>query len=320
MSETHDQLQLRIARKDRIARDIFAFELRDPAGGELPPFTGGAHVALRLPNGLARKYALCNAPAERDRYLIAVQREPAGRGGSVALADDLGEGDQLCATPPVNNFVLAPRATDFIFIAGGIGIAPFMAMIHELQAEPGRRFRLYYVSRSAACAAFLRELAAPELKGKVVVHHDDGDPARAFDFWPVVEERKNRAHLYCCGPRALMEAVRDLTGHWSSTAVHFEAFSEPEKVKPDDRPFTVALARSGASVDVPVGTTILEAMRAKGHDVPSSCESGTCGTCRTRLIEGEADHRDLVLAEHERAGSIMLCVSRARSSRLVIDR
>ena len=315
---TPNHLMLEVARKEEIARDIVAFELRDPAGAELPPFTGGAHIALRLPGG-TRKYSLCNDPAERDRYLIAVQREAAGRGGSAALVDDTRVGDRLAVAPPINNFALAPRATDFIFIAGGIGITPFRAMIHELQAD-GRRFRLYYCSRSPKCTAFRDELAAPELKGRVVIHHDDGDPARAFDFWPVVEERKNRAHLYCCGPRSLMEAVRDLTGHWSAAAVHFEAFTEPEKARLDDRPFRVALARSGAEFDVPVGMTILEAMRAHGHDAPSSCESGTCGTCRTRLLDGEADHRDLVLAEHERADSIMLCVSRARSPRLVVDR
>ncbi len=315
---TPNELMLEVARKDEIARDIVAFALRDPAGAELPPFAGGAHIALRLPSG-TRKYSLCNDPAERDRYLIAVQREAAGRGGSAALVDDIRVGDRLTVAPPVNNFALAPRATDFIFIAGGIGITPFRAMIHELQAD-GRRFRLYYCSRSPECTAFRDELTASELKGRVVIHHDDGDPARAFDFWPVVEERKNRAHLYCCGPRSLMEAVRDLTGHWSAAAVHFEAFTEPEKVRPDDRPFRVALARSGAEFEVPVGMTILEAMRAHGHDAPSSCESGTCGTCRTRLVEGEADHRDLVLAEHERATNIMLCVSRARSPRLVVDR
>ena len=117
-----------------------------------------------------------------------------------------------------------------------------------------------------------------------------------------------------------MQAVRDMTGHWSPAAVHFEAFTDAAESKPDDRPFTVRLARSGDTVQVPVGITILEALRAQGLDVPSSCESGTCGTCRTRLLAGEADHRDLVLAEHERADNIMVCVSRARSAELVIDR
>jgi phthalate 4,5-dioxygenase reductase subunit len=127
-------------------------------------------------------------------------------------------------------------------------------------------------------------------------------------------------HIYCCGPRPLMEMVRDMTGHWSSAAVHFEDFgaSKPAK-KPDDRAFVATLARSGRSVEVPAGVSILDALRANGVDVASSCESGTCGTCKTRLVSGEADHRDLVLAEHEKASHIMICVSRAAGGDLVLD-
>lgn len=313
-------MSLRIVAKAEIARDISLFELRDADGADLPPFTAGAHVTLRTPNGFVRKYSLCNDPAERGRYSIAVKRETPSRGGSVDLIDRAKIGDTLAVAAPVNDFPLPPRATDLLFIAGGIGITPIMAMIRQLRAEPDKRFRLYYCARSPDATAFLPELGAAEFKGKVTIHHDGGDPARALDLWPIVEQRRNREHLYCCGPRALMEAVRDLTGHWSSAAVHFEAFSEPDQAKADDRPFAVKLARSGGEFEVPVGTSILEAMRSHGHDAPSSCESGTCGTCRTKLLEGEADHRDLVLAEHERHDQIMLCVSRARSPKLTIDR
>ena len=313
-------LSLRVTRKEEIAQDIWLFELRDPQGTALPEFTAGAHVALALPNGLVRKYSLCNDPAERDRYLVAVKRESPSRGGSVTLVDSVRVGDLLPVAPPVNDFPLPARATDFLFIAGGIGITPIMAMIHQLKAEEGKRFRLFYLTRAPELTAFREALAEPLSAGKVVIHHDHGDPERFLDLWPVLEERRNREHLYCCGPRPLMQSVRDMTGHWTPTSVHFEAFAEPEKVKPDDRPFTVRLAHSGAEIEVPVGTTILEAMRAHGHDAPSSCKSGTCATCRTKLIEGEADHRDLVLAEHERASQIMICVSRARSQRIVIDR
>jgi phthalate 4,5-dioxygenase reductase component len=313
-------LSLRVTRKEEIARDIWLFELRDAAGAELPPFTAGAHIALGLPNALMRKYSLCNDPTERDRYMIAVKRESDGRGGSLALVDRLEPGHTIPVMPPINDFPLPARATDFLFIAGGIGITPIMAMIHQLRAQDGKRFRLYYCTRAPDMTAFRNELAAPVPGGKVVIHHDHGDPDKFLDLWPILEERRNREHLYCCGPRALMQAVRDMTGHWTPTSVHFEAFSEPERIKPDDRPFMLRLKRSGAEIEVPVGTTILEAMRARGYDAPSSCESGTCGTCRTTLVEGEADHRDLVLAEHERGSQIMLCVSRARSERLVIDR
>jgi phthalate 4,5-dioxygenase reductase subunit len=313
-------MPLRLNRRAEIADGIHEFEFRSLSGDELPPFTAGAHIQVRVPNGLIRKYSLCNDPAERDRYVIAVKRDAAGRGGSVNLVDAAHEGEAYLASAPVNDFVLAPNAQHFVFIAGGIGITPILSMIRHIRTVGGKQFRLYYCTRSPEATAYLDELRAPELKNSVTIHHDQGDPARALDLWPAVEERRNRAHLYCCGPSALMHAVRDMTGHWSSAAVHFEAFSEPEKTKPDDTPFSVTLAKSGAVIEVPVGTTILEAMRAQGHDVPSSCESGTCGTCRTTLLAGEADHRDLVLTEQERPRQIMICVSRARTPAITIDR
>jgi phthalate 4,5-dioxygenase reductase subunit len=321
MTGTPDpSLPLRLTQREMIAADIHRFEFRRADGSELPPFTAGAHIAVQVPNGAVRKYSLCNDPAERDRYVIAVKREAPGTGGSASLIDAAKPGDELLVTPPVNDFELPRNAQNFILIAGGIGITPLMAMIREIASEDGKTFKLYYCTRSQETTAFRDELSGPEFKGKVVIHHDGGDPERMFDLWPVLEERKNRAHVYCCGPRALMESVRDMSGHWPQTAVHFESFVEGKVAKPDDKPFTVKLARSGEVIDVPVGVTILDALRASGHDAPSSCESGTCGTCRTTLLEGEADHRDLVLGEHERGNAIMICVSRAKSPQLVIDR
>jgi phthalate 4,5-dioxygenase reductase component len=228
-------------------------------------------------------------------------------------------GDELTVVAPVNDFGLPPRAQDFLFIAGGIGVTPMMAMIRQVIAE-GKRFRLFYCTRSPETTAFLEELSAPQFKDMVMIHYDQGDPSRSLDLRPILAERKNREHLYCCGPRPLMEAVRAMTDHWSPTAVHFEAFSEAETHKPDDKPFKVRLARSGTVLDVSTSTTILEVLREHGLEVPSSCETGTCGTCRTKLLAGEADHRDLVLAEHERKDTIMICVSRARGDEITIGR
>jgi phthalate 4,5-dioxygenase reductase component len=310
---------LRVTRSDRIAEGIYLLEFCDPSGKPLPEFSAGAHIAIRVPNGLLRKYSLCNDPAERDRYQIAVKREADGRGGSSNLIDSVKAGTELMVALPVNDFRLPPRAQDFLFIAGGIGITPIMAMIRQAQAE-SKRFRLFYCTRSPETTAFIDELSAPEFAGLVTIHHDQGDPNCSLDLKPILAERRNREHLYCCGPRPLMEAVRNMTDHWSSTAVHFEAFSEAETHKPDDKPFRLRLARTGKVLDVPVTRTVLEVLREDGLDVPSSCETGTCGTCRTKLLAGEADHRDLVLAEHERADHIMICVSRARSDEITIDR
>jgi phthalate 4,5-dioxygenase reductase component len=312
-------MPLRVTRNDQIADGIHLLEFRDPAGKPLPQFTAGAHIAVRVPNGLVRKYSLCTDPAERDLYQIAVKREVDGRGGSCNLIDNVKAGDELTVTAPVNDFGLPPRAQDFLFIAGGIGVTPIMAMIRQVVAE-GKRFRLFYCSRSPETTAFRDELSAPQFKNLVTIHYDQGDATRSLDLRPILAERKNREHLYCCGPRPLMEAVRAMTDHWSSTAVHFEAFSEAETHKAGDKPFKARLARSGAVLDVPTSKTILEALREHGLEVPSSCETGTCGTCRTKLLAGEADHRDLVLAEHERKDTIMICVSRARSDEITIDR
>jgi phthalate 4,5-dioxygenase reductase subunit len=312
-------MTLAVARAEQAAADIFVFELRSPEGGELPPFTAGSHLIVRSPNGSVRKYSLCNDPAERGRYVIAVKRDPSGRGGSVDLVDNTRAGDRLEVSPPHNAFDLAPRAPSFIFIAGGIGITPILSMARQLNAD-ARPYKLYYCTRSAEATAFRDELAGDVFKGKVVIHHDGGDPEKSLDLWPILE-KPTTAHVYCCGPRPLLEEVRDMTGHWSSAAIHFESFIDAGAArKPDDRTFTAVLAKSGTRIEVPPGVSILDAMRAAGYDAPSSCESGTCGTCRTRLVSGEADHRDLVLMDEEKAQQIMICVSRALSPEIVIDR
>ena len=318
-NEQPPMMPLRVTRNDKIADGINLIEFRDLDGKPLPQFSAGAHITIRVPNGLLRKYSLCNDPAERDHYQVAVKREANGRGGSANLIDKTKVGDQLMVAPPVNDFGLPQRAQDFLFIAGGIGITPIMAMIQEVKAQ-GKRFRLFYCTRSAETTAFVNELSKPEYEGLVTIHHDQGDPSCSLDLKPILAERKNREHLYCCGPRPLMEAVRHMTDHWSSTAVHFEAFSEAETHKASDKPFKVRLAKSGKVLEVPVTKTILEVLRENGLEVPSSCETGTCGTCRTKLLAGEADHRDLVLADHERKDQIMICVSRARTDEITIDR
>lgn len=317
-AELPQPMRLRIDAKRQLAIDIAGLEFTAPDGGHLPPFTAGAHIAVRTPNGLTRKYSLCNDPAERHRYVIAVKREPNGRGGSASIIDHTAVGDAIAVSGPHNDFELVKSPAGHVFIAGGIGITPIMSMIRHLKGT-GARFRLYYCTRNLDRTAFREELGAPDLHGHVVIHHDDGDVGKGLDLWPVLE-RPSGAHIYCCGPRPMMDAVRDMTGHWPSASVHFEAFSEATNAAPDDRPFRVRLARSGCTVEVPVGTTILEALRGAGHEVASSCESGTCGTCKTRLLDGEPDHRDLVLAEYERGDHIMVCVSRACSAELVIDR
>lgn len=313
------ELVLTVRAKQKIADGVFLFELRAGDGAELPPFTPGSHITVTTPSLQKRRYSLCNDASERDRYLIAVKREDFGRGGSLSFTRDVNEGDRVTIEPPANEFEMAKsEPKSFIFIAGGIGITPIRAMILHCLRHEKKNFSLYYFARTPEVMAFREEFSAPEFAGKVILHHDNGDPDQAYDLWPVLEQQCG-AHLYCCGPRALMDAVRDMTGHWPDSAVHFEDFVGASAPRPDDKPFEVKLARGGKSYEVSAGVSILDTLRRQGHMLASSCESGTCGTCRTRFIEGDPDHRDLVLSEREKRNEIMICVSRSKSPTLTLD-
>ncbi len=309
---------LRVVGKTAVAQDIWCFELRQTEGLALPAFTAGAHLTVALPNGLRRNYSLCSDPADHAMYQIAVKRDALGRGGSISMVDVVQAGDLLSVSAPRNNFELHPRASKFLFIAGGIGITPILSMMRHLKTQGQAQFKLIYCTRDAVNTAFLAELSGPEFAGQVQIHHDHGDLAQALDLWPVFESPGD-AQVYCCGPRGLMEAVADMSGHWPFGSIHFESFGVDASAYAANTAFTVRLAKSGITVPVTAAQSILQALRAGGHRVPSSCESGTCGSCRTGLLSGDVEHRDMVLSEDEKADQIMVCVSRARSGELVLD-
>ena len=314
-----DELSLVVSSKDEIAEGIFSFELRSPAGAELPSFTPGSHITVTVPSGQKRRYSLCNSPSERDRYVIAVKKEKSGRGGSLSLTTEVKVGNLISIAPPANDFEMsAAEPKTLLFIAGGIGITPIRSMLLHCMQQGKLSFRLFYFSRTPELTAFRNEFAGLEFQGKVVIHHDNGDPEQAHDLWPILENQKG-AHLYCCGPRALMDAVRDMTGHWPDSAVHFEDFVGGTTARADDVAFEVKLAKSRECYAVESGVSILDTLRRNGHTLPSTCESGTCGTCRTRFTEGTPDHRDLVLSEEEKMSEIMICVSRAKGLSLTLD-
>jgi phthalate 4,5-dioxygenase reductase subunit len=313
-----DHFKVRVARKEALAGGIGLFEFRHPEGADLPAFTAGAHLTVEVPSGSRRNYSLCSNPAERSFYQIAVKRDTGGRGGSISMIDDVHEGDLLSISAPRNNFELHPRANSFLFVAGGIGITPVLSMMRHLKAQGKEEFKLIYCTRDAGSTAFLSELTGPEFGKHVQLHHDQGDMENALDFWPFFESPSNM-HVYCCGPRGLMEAVADMSGHWPSGSIHFESFGVDASAYPSNTAFTVRLQKTGKSVAVGADESILEALRGAGLHVPSSCESGTCGSCRTTLLAGEAEHRDMVLGDEEKSSNIMICVSRAKSPELVLD-
>jgi phthalate 4,5-dioxygenase reductase subunit len=311
---------LRVSAKRQIAQDIFLFELRDPEGGQLEAFTAGAHLPVQVPSGAMRHYSLCGDPQQIDLYQLAVKRDAAGRGGSISLVDQVKEGDLLMTGEPENSFALDPKAKNFILVGGGIGITPMMAMVRELRAEELRAFKLYYLTRDPEATAFLEELKALDLSSQVVIHHDFGEVTRSFDLWKIFEKVSSGTHVYCCGPKGLMESVKDMTGHWPSGAIHFESFGANTQPHDEDQAFEVELHSSGKRIQVGKRQSILEALRANDVHVPSSCESGTCGSCKVRLLKGHPQHRDLVLMPEEQSNQLMVCVSRSEiGGCLVLD-
>jgi phthalate 4,5-dioxygenase reductase subunit len=309
-------MDLLIHGKREIAEGIWEFELTAADGSDLPPFTAGGHLSLETPSKAMRHYSLSNDPAERHRYIIAVKREADSRGGSRSMVEDTQIGDTIKVDQPGNDFPLvdAPR---YLLIAGGIGITPILSMARHLSAQD-KPFEVIYCTRAAEQAAYLDVLQSDAIKGAVIVHHDQGNLEHVYDFWDHFE-RPSDAHIYCCGPKPLMEEVRGMTGHWPEPAVHFEDFKPVDVVRADDVAFDIHLSKSGKTLTVPADRTILETIRDAGISTVSSCESGTCGTCKTRYSAGNVDHRDMVLMPEEKSSCIMICVSRAEDGDLTLD-
>ncbi|MGQ3056512.1 MAG: PDR/VanB family oxidoreductase [Nevskia sp.] len=303
------------------ARDALLIELRDPAGDPLPPFTAGAHVELEIEPRLRRSYSLCNDPLERDRYCLGVGLARDSRGGSRRIHDSYRVGQLVRVSQPRNHFPLSAADGERLFIAGGIGITPIMAMIHQSQRE-GRPWKLHYCVRNRVRAAFYETLQALA-PGRVHFHFDDEQQGRLFDADAALSQAPANAGIYTCGPEPLMKAV-EAAGSRSGRAaddLHFEWFSAAAVDSAADKAFRVLLARTGIELQVPADRSLLDVLEENGCGVPYACREGTCGTCRTEVLAGDCEHRDTVLSAAEKADNraIMVCVSRARSERIEID-
>lgn len=309
-------LQLRITASTWEAPNIVSYELRPLDGGDLPPFTAGAHIDLSLPIGLVRSYSLINAQAERHRYVIAVQKDRASRGGSRWVHENIRAGDVVTVNGPRNNFALEEAAQRTLLLAGGIGITPILCMIARLDAL-GRDWQLIYCSRRRDGTAFLEHLRK---KNQVRFNFDEEPGGKMLDIAAVVAAAPANTHFYCCGPLPMLSAFEEATRNLPRERVHVEYFTA--KTPPSvEGGFTVVLAKRGLSLTVPSGKTILDTLRDHGVDAPHSCTEGVCGTCETRVLEGVPDHRDLILTEAERASNktMLICCSGSKSERLVLD-
>jgi ferredoxin-NADP reductase len=262
-----------------------------------------------------RQYSLCGSPAERRCYQVAVLKVPESRGGSQAV-HRLAEGDRVRIRGPRNHFTLnsSPR---YIFIAGGIGITPLIPMIQEADAA-GADWVLHYGGRSERSMAFVEALAAYGDRVRLVPQ----DTAGMLDLDAILGTRTPDTLVYCCGPEPLLRAAEERCMAWPPNSFHLERFTAKERSdEEEDTAFEVVLQRSGKTITVEPGVTVFDAMRAAGVSVLGSCLEGICGTCEQGVLEGEVDHRDSVLDDDEREAMncMMVCVSRARSPRLVLD-
>jgi ferredoxin-NADP reductase len=310
-------VSLRVESTTQVSVGVTELVLVAADGSELPSWAAGSHIDVKIRPGLVRQYSLCSDPGDRSRWRVAVLREPASRGGSIVLCERVRAGDVLTVTGPRNHFPLheSPR---YLFIAGGIGITPIIPMIKAAQ-DARADWRLVYGGRSEASMAYLDEVRRI-------------DPARVLE-WPqdlrglieldqLLAEPQPGTLIYCCGPEPLIAAVEARSAHWPHKTLQVERFApRPLTDVPANTSFEIELVDSDEVLVVPPDRSILEVVDEAGIFVLSNCEEGTCGTCQTAVLEGVPDHRDSVLDEDERAANdtMMICVSRALSSRLVLD-
>lgn len=297
-----------------LTASICGLTLVRPDGSALPGYAAGAHITVRAPNGQSRSYSLNEAGGDLvDRYVIAVARGRDG-GGSTSLVDDTAVGDRIGVLPPRNSFPLVD-AKRYLLIAGGIGITPIRAMLAELRERGRDDVRLVYLTRRPDETAYLEEMTGAERADTVRMHHSEG--RGRLDLWPDLATPGD-THVFCCGPRSLMDEVRALTMHWDPRTIHFEDFVGVGGPAAGDRPFVVTWQPTGEQIEVGAGQTIVAALRSRGIVIDSSCHAGTCGTCTVRVVGGAVAHRDVVLSATERETMLTACVSRAETGPLTL--
>ncbi len=313
---SRELITTRIQCIEDVAYDVRQYTLDRVGGGHLPDAEPGAHIDVHLSNGLVRQYSLVTPGTSPTSYKIGIKRDPYGRGGSKFAFDHLKTGDALQISVPRNNFALDETAPHTLLIAGGIGITPIWAMAQRLQ-EIGKPWKMHYACRSRRDAPFLSELASLPF---VRLHFDDEDGGRFLDVEAIVTRVSRHTHLYCCGPRAMIDGFVASAAHIPPSQVHVEYFSAD--LAPDiSGDFLVELRQSGREFLIPPGRTILSVLQEAGLDVPCSCEQGICGSCEMTVLSGTPDHRDSVLSDADRASNrkIMICCSGSKTDRLVLD-
>lgn len=316
---TEQLLKVSVHKRQLQGDGVVVLDLIPVGGSDLPAFEAGAHVDIHVAPGVVRQYSLCSNPAERGVYRLGVLKDPSSRGGSIKVHELL-EGAQVEISAPRNLFPLAEKADRSILIGGGIGITPMIAMAYSLQAQ-GAAFELHYCGRSRSKSAFLEELKSAPFADRVFTHFDDEPEEQKLNLNAVLGQGETGVHVYTCGPSGFMDWVigTALELGYSDEQVHREYFQVD--VDSSGASFEVVAAKSGKTVTVAEGQTILEALGTVGIKIEVSCEQGVCGTCMCEVLEGEPDHRDVYLTDEEKDANdqILVCCSRAKSPKLVLD-
>jgi ferredoxin-NADP reductase len=309
-------IEVRLTQILYAARDTNIYSFRRLDGQALPPAEAGAHIDVHLPDGLVRQYSLIHAEPRPESYEIGVKRDANGAGGSRYIHDSLRVGTRLQISAPRNNFPLHEDSRHTVLVAGGIGITPIWSMVERL-AQLDRSWELHYACRSREDAALLDVL---ETFAPVHFNFDDENTGQFLDLRAIIARAPAGSHFYCCGPKPMLTAFEGVTSGLPRDTVHVEYFTPKDTVAKEGG-FVVELAKSGRQFLIPHGKTILETLRAAGLDLPASCERGVCGTCETRVISGEPEHRDSILTATEQAASetMMICCSGSRTAKLVLD-
>ncbi|MEO8022301.1 PDR/VanB family oxidoreductase [Polaromonas sp.] len=316
-----DSLEVRVVRKRQEALDICSFELARVDGLPLPAFSAGSHVDVQVPGGLTRQYSLCNDAGEQHRYRIAVLRDAASRGGSVGMHETVKEGDVIRISPPKNHFPLQQAARTLLF-AGGIGVTPLLCMAQRL-ATLNADFTLHYCTRSPDRTAFLDEIKASAFAGRTQFHFDAGPAEQKLDIAATLAGAGPGHQLYVCGPTGFIDHVVSSAkaAGWSSEQIHLEYFGAAPQDSSGDTAFEVKIASTGKTYAVGAQQSVVAALMDQGVEILTSCEQGVCGTCITRVLEGQPDHRDMYFTDEEKAKNDQFtpCCSRAKSKTLVLD-
>jgi tetrachlorobenzoquinone reductase len=311
---------VRLTAIEDIARDTKLYTFARAEGGELPPYTPGAHIDLHLPNGLVRQFSLAAPNCDPDTYVVGIKRDAASRGGSRYIIDEMRVGDEIKISAPRNTFPLIEGAEHVVLIAGGIGITPIWCMAQELAAHK-RSWKLHYACQSRQDMAFLETLQKldPEF---VALHFDDEAGGKFLDLAAAIAAAPPNAHFYCCGPNPMLKAFEAAAASRPRGNVHVEYFTPKDDAAGAHMGgFWVELARSGEEYFIPEGKKVLEVLFDAGCDVDYSCELGICGACKTRVISGIPEHHDSVLSEEEQATNteVMICCCGCKTERLVLD-